>query len=169
MILFALALALAERAPPVVVTTELMAKHAGALTITASTFWPGWPPERLIDGKRETSWFSAKGDAAARGKRPWIELKFPVDVDVKKVSILGNREPSWPSGFTVHYGVLELLDNNGKTLTTIKNEGKDKVADVDFVLKVPVSGVRAVRFTSLMDEGDQTQFDDIALGEILVE
>ena len=150
-------------------TTELMERHRGRIVATASSTWPSWGPERLVDGDPATSWFSQKGDAAANGTKPWVELRFPVDVDVKRVSVLGNREPNWPRGFTIHYGMLELIDANGKVLATIKNEGKNVAADVDFPIKAPISRVRAVRFTSLMDDGDQTQFKDIALAEVLVD
>ncbi len=146
-----------------------MKAHAGKLKVTASTFWPGWGVERLIDGNGNTSWFSAKGDAAAKGKKPWVMIAFPVAVDVSTVRIYGNREPSWPKGFTIHYGVVELLDAKGSVMATQKNEGKNTLADVDFKFKSTVSGVQAVRFTSLMDEGDKTAYEDIALAEIVVE
>jgi hypothetical protein len=153
----------------VVASSALMKAHAGKLKVTASTFWPGWPAERLLDGDVKTSWFSAKGDAAAKGKKPWVMIAFPTNVDVTKVRLYGNREPSWPKGFTIHYGVVELLDDKGTVLATQKNEGKNTLADVDFTFKSTVSGVRAVRFTSLMDEGDKTTYEDIALAEIVVE
>ena len=159
----------AKTAPASKVTTPLMAKYAGKITAKASTSWPGWEPERLIDGDPATSWFSAKGDSAAHGKKPWVEVTFPADVVVKSVRVLGNVEPSWPKGFTIRYGVLELLDANHKVIAKVDNEGKNAVADVDFILKAPVSGVRSVRFTSLFDEGKNTPYEDIALAEILVE
>lgn len=146
-----------------------MQAHAGKLKVTASTFWPGWGVEKLVDGNLQTSWFSAKGDAAAKGKKPWVMIAFPVAVDVNKVRLFGNREPSWPKGFTIHYGVVELLDERGNVIATQKNEGKNKLADVDFTFKSVVHGVHAVRFTSLMDDGDKTTYEDIALAEIVIE
>lgn len=154
---------------PVIEQSALMKAHAGKLKVTASTFWPGWGVERLVDGDAKTSWFSAKGDAAAKGKKPWVMIAFDTAVDVSKVRIFGNREPSWPKGFTIHYGMVELLDDKGAVIATAKNEGKNTLADVDFAFKAPVPGVRAVRFTSLMDEGDKTTYEDIALAEIVVE
>lgn len=177
--LVAIALSLASLepapAPPVVEASDLVAPsalmraHAGKLKVTASTFWPGWGMERLVDGNAQTSWFSAKGDAAAKGKKPWVMITFPADVDVTKVRLYGNREPSWPKGFTIHYGVVELLDAKGTVVATQKNEGKNTLADVDFTFKSRVSNVRAVLFTSLMDDGDKTTYEDIALAEIVVE
>lgn len=41
--------------------------------------------------------------------------------------------------------------------------------DMDVRPKEPVKGVRTIRFTSLKDEGDKNPYDDIAIGEILVE
>lgn len=154
---------------PATLTTPLMARHAGRLETRASSTWTGWGSERLVDGRPDTSWFSAGGDAAALGKKPWVEVRFPEVITVKHVALLGNREPQWPKGFSIHYGLLELLDANGKVLASVKNEEKNLLADVDFKLKVPVAGVRVVRFTSLMDDGDKTQWKDIALAEVLVE
>lgn len=151
------------------ITTPLMAAHAGRITAKASSTWPGWGPEKLVDGDAGTSWFSAGGDAAALGKKPWVELRFPEKVTVQKVSLLGNREARWPKGFSIHYGLLELTDENGAVIASSKNETKNLLADLDFKWKVPVAGVRAVRFTSLMDDGDQTHWKDIALAEVLVE
>ena len=65
--------------------------------------------------------------------------------------------------------MVELLDAKSAVIATQKNEGKNTLADVDFKFKSTVSGVHAVRFTSLMDEGDKTTYEDIALAEIVVE
>lgn len=174
LLLLALALAAAAPDPGTApkapsLSTALMARFAGRIEARASSSWTGWGSERLIDGDPDTSWFSAGGDAAALGKKPWVELRFPEPVTVAKVSLLGNREPNWPKGFSIHYGLLELFDEKGKVIASIKNEEKNLLADVDFKLKAPVGGVRAVRFTSLMDDGDKTHWRDIALAEVLVE
>lgn len=150
-------------------TTPLMSSRAGKITVRASTSWPGWEPARIVDGDAATSWFSAGGDAAALGKKPWIELRFDAAVTVDRVSVLGNREPGWPSGFSIHYGLLELLDARGGVIVSQKNEEKNSLADLDFRFKVPATGVVAVRFTSLMDDGDRTEYRDIALAEVLVD
>jgi len=155
--------------PPTRLTTPLMERFAGRVVARASSEWAGWPAARLVDGDGTTSWFSAMGDAAANGKRPWVELAFPEAITVSSVAVRGNREPSWPRGFSIHYGLLELLDDNGAVVASVKNEGKNTAADIDFKLKKAVAGVRVVRFTSLMDDGDKTQFKDIALAEVLVD
>lgn len=155
--------------PKARITTPLLQRFAGRLETRASSTWPGWGSDRLIDGDAGTSWFSAGGDAAALGKKPWVELRFPEAASVSKVVVLGNRESSWPKGFSIHYGTLELFDAQGTLLLSVKNEEKNLLADVEFRMKAPVAGVRVVRFTSLMDDGDKTQWRDIALAELLVE
>ena len=61
-----------EDVPKVVTDNKngLVKAYRDKLKVTASTFWPGWAPEKLIDGDEKTSWFSAQGDAAAKGKKP---------------------------------------------------------------------------------------------------
>ena len=137
--------------------------------MTASSVWLGWPAEQVIDDKIESSWFSAGGDAAAPGKTPWVQANFPVDVPVRRVTILGNREPAWLIGFTDPSGTATLLDKDGKELKTEKNDGTGNFRDFDFKFDPPVEGVRSVRFTSLKDQGDQTTFKDIAIAELQVE
>src|SRR4051794_18905960 len=57
-------------------TNALLKEYKGKIKVTASTFWEGWEPAKVIDGNLETSWFSARGDAAAKGTKPWIMLEF---------------------------------------------------------------------------------------------
>ena len=66
--------------PPKVVTDNkntLVKTHRAKLVVSASSFWPGWEPEKVIDDNMETSWFSQRGDAAAKGTKPWVTLTFP--------------------------------------------------------------------------------------------
>ena len=156
-------------APAPTLSTPLMARFSGRITTAASSTWTGWPSSRLVDGDASTSWFSAGGDAAALGTKPWIELRFPDAVTVTRVTLLGNREPAWLKGFSIHYGMLEVLDDKGAVLASLKNEAKNTLADIAFAPKAPIAGARAVRFTSLMDDGDRTHWRDIALAEVLVE
>ncbi len=156
-------------AAPTPLSTPLMARFHGRITTDASSTWTGWPASRLVDGDATTSWFSAGGDAAALGTKPWVEVRFPEAVTVTRVTLLGNREPAWLKGFSIHYGRLDVLDHAGAVLASVKNEAKNTLADITFTLKAPVAGARVVRFTSLMDDGDRTQWRDIALAEVLVE
>jgi hypothetical protein len=148
---------------------SLIAEYKDKLELSASTFWPGWPASSAFDGDTKTSWFSAGGDAAAFKKSPWVQVKFPDEVKVRRVTILGNREVLWPTGYTINVGKLELYDKEGKLLHSQENECSDNKLDIDFPLTKPVSGVRSVRFVSVKDEGDQNPYDDIALGEFQVE
>jgi hypothetical protein len=162
----------AAKGVPKVVTDNkntLVKAHCDKLKVTASTCWPGWEPEKVIDGKVETSWFTQRGDAAAKGTKPWIMLTFPTDVTVRRVTILGNREPSWFDGYTILTGLVEFLDADGKRLWVDENQGVGNRRDFEFRPKKPVAKVRSVRFVSLKDQGDKNPYDDIALAEILVE
>jgi hypothetical protein len=150
-------------------SNALFKEYRGKLTVTASTFWPTWGPERVIDGDAETSWFTAKGDAAAKGANPWVQVELPQDEVVSRVTVLGNREPAWRTGFTVLSGSVELLDKDKKRLWYKEGEGAGKLHDMDFRPKEAVKGVRYIRFTSLGDEGDKNAYDDVAVGEIQAE
>src|SRR5215510_10611648 len=81
----------ANKELPKVVTDNkntLVKEYRKELQVTASTFWPGWAPEKVIDGNVETSWFTQRGDAAAKGTKPWITITFPEDVTVRRVTIV---------------------------------------------------------------------------------
>lgn len=147
----------------------LITRHKANLKLSASSMWNGWPVEKLIDGDPATSWFSEQGDTSTQCKIPWVEIEFPEDVTIARVTLLGNREPNWPTGFAVVLGKLELFDKDGKRLHEVKDEGVGEHNDFDFTLKQAVKGVRKVRFTSLKDQGDKNEFKDIAIGEIQIE
>jgi hypothetical protein len=148
---------------------SLVKEYKDKLKLSASTFWPGWPASSAFDGDPKTSWFSAKDDAAAFNKMPWVRVEFPDDVTIRRVTILGNREVAWPTGYTIGVGNIELLDKDGKKLLVQANECGENHLDIDFPLLKPVTGVRAIKFVSLADEGDKNPYSDIALGEFQVE
>jgi hypothetical protein len=150
-------------------SNALLTKYHGRVKMSASTFWPGWPPEKAIDGDLKTSWFTLRGDAAALDTKPWIKIEFPEAVTVKRVTALGNREPAWPTGFTVKAGRLELWDADGKVLWTKEIVGTGAFSDFDFVPEKTVAGVKAVRLELRDDEGKKNTYDDVAMGEFLVE
>jgi hypothetical protein len=147
----------------------LVEKHREKLTVTASSVYQGWEPEKVLDGNKETSWFSATGDAAAQGQKPWIMVTFPEDVTVKRLTVLGNREPAYPLGYSVLTGLAEYLDADGKVLWSEEREAAGDAKDFEFKPKEVIKKVRAVRFTSVKDEGDQNGSKDIAIAEILIE
>ncbi len=168
-LVFSFALASDGEKKPKLNQNSLVAEYKEKLKISASTFWPGWPTSQALDGDPKTSWFSEKGDAAALNKQPWMRVEFPDDVTIRRVTILGNREEAWLKGYTIGVGKIELYDKDGKKLLVQANECGENHLDIDFPLLRPVVGVRAVRFVSLMDEGDQNPYSDIALGEFQVE
>jgi len=161
-----------EKKPPEVVSDNkntLIQAHRNRLRLSCSTFYNGWPVEKLIDGNAATSWFSATGDAAAKGTKPWVQLTFPEDVTVARVTVLGNREPPWQKGYTILNGMIEFLDADGKQLWVDENTGVGNESDFEFKPKKPMAKVRSIKFTSLKDQGDQNPFLDIGIGEIQVE
>jgi hypothetical protein len=150
-------------------SNALVLKHREKLKLSASSTWPGWPPEKAIDGDLETSWFSAQDDSAAHGRKTWFQVTFPEDVTVRRVTVLGNREPAWPEGFTILAAGLELRDADGKRIQYEESDGVGKFYDYDFVFARPVKGVRSVRLTALGDQGKKTQYGDVAIAEFQVE
>jgi hypothetical protein len=147
----------------------LILEYKDKLKISASTFWPTWGPENAFDGNPLKSWFTARGDAAAKGTRPWIAVEFPHDVPVTRVTLLSNREPPWQIGYTILVGRLELLDKDGKVLFSRDDELGGERADMEVRPKEPIRGVRTIRFTSHRDEGDKNPYEDVAIGEMMVE
>jgi hypothetical protein len=156
-------------AKPAANSNGLILEYKDKLKISCSTFWPTWGPEKAFDGDPLKSWFTAKGDAAAKGMKPWIAVEFPHDVPVSRVTLLSNREPPWQVGYTILVGRLEMLDKDGKVLFTRDDELGGERADMEVRPKEPIRGVRTIRFTSHRDEGDKNPYDDVAIGEILVE
>jgi hypothetical protein len=147
----------------------LVEKHRAKLTVTASTSYQGYAPENVIDGNKQTSWFSETGDSAAQGKTPWIMVAFPEDVTVKRVNVLGNRDPNYPNGYSVLTALAEFLDADGKVLWKEECDAAGDGKDFEFKPKELIKKVRAVRFTSLKDEGGVNGSQDIAVGEFLIE
>lgn len=144
-------------------------KYPGKLLLSASSIWEGWPEALAFDGNPHSSWFTAKGDAVAHGTKPWLQVTFPEDVTVKRVTILGNRDPRWLKGYTILAGTIELLDAGGKRLAFNENDGSGMAHDYDWKLKAPIARVRSVRFHALGDQGKENPHDDIAVGEFQIE
>jgi hypothetical protein len=158
-----------KKAEPAENKNTLVEKYKEKLTATASTFFQGYPPERVIDGDPKVSWYSATGDSAAQGKSPWIMIAFPEDVTVKRVTVLGNRDPNYPLGYSVLTGLAEFLDADGKVLWKEERDGAGDLKDFEFKPNELIKKVRSVRFTSVTDEGNQNGSMDIAIGEIQIE
>src|SRR5262245_10209977 len=147
----------------------LVRKFPGKLLLRASSAWVGWEENLAFDDNPHSSWFTAKGDAVAHGTKPWIQVTFPEDVTVKRVTILGNRDPRWLKNYTILAGTIELFDAADKRLARNENDGTGKAYDYDWKLKEPVARTRTVRFTSLGDQGKRNPYDDIAIGELQID
>jgi hypothetical protein len=160
-----------KRVPPVVTDNKntLVKRYRTRMRLLASSVWGGWPVENALDGNIESSWFSAQGDAAAMGRSPWLQAIFPENVAVTRVTILGNRDPAWLIGYTILEGRLTVYNARGKVLRTITNKGIGNYRDFDYKFNPPLRGVRAIRFTSLRDQGNQTVHKDIGLAEFQVD
>jgi RNA polymerase sigma factor (sigma-70 family) len=150
-------------------SNALIKAHKDKLSLSSSTAYDGWPVERLIDGKKETSWFSDTDDSVAKGTKPWVQIAFPEDVKVSRVSVFGNREEPFEKDYSVLTGTMEFLDKDGKVLWTEELKGAGATFDFEFTPKKPVEKVRSVKFTSVKDEGDKNDYGDVALGEIMIE
>lgn len=150
-------------------SNSLIEEYRGKLEFSCSSFWPTWGPEKAFDGNVLKSWFTQRGDAAAFGEKPWIAVQFPQAVTVRRVTLISNREPPWQIGYTILVGRLELLDNEGNILYEYSDEVGGERPDMEARPDQPVQGVCKLRFTSIQDEGDQNPYEDIAIGEILVE
>jgi F5/8 type C domain len=158
--------------PPKVKTDNkngLIKKHRDKLELSASSTYPGWGCEKALDGDLDSSWFSNTDDSVAKGKKPWFQVKFPEDVSVSRVTVLGNREPNWLKGYTILVGGLELLDKDGKRIHYEDNEGIGNFFDFDFKFDKAKGKVRTVRFKILGDQGDENPYGDIAIAELQID
>lgn len=147
-------------------TNALLQKHVNGMKYDASSEWAGWAIGKLFDGDVSTSWFSGSEDAPTNGKHPWVKATFPEPVLVHRVTVLGNRESNYPSGYFATAGYFEFLDAEGDLLlkSALKSEGEKH--DFDLELKHPLANVRAIRFTATADVG---QMSCIGLSEMQVE
>lgn len=138
-------------------------------TIKASSEFSGWPASNAIDGDSETSWFSDRNDTASKGTKPWLELTLDRTVAVKGVRVMGNRDPKFPTHFSVLAAKIELLDDRGNTLFSQVTEGKPPRYDLDFRPPTPVASVRIVNLIIERDQGDLNSYGDTAVGEVLID
>src|SRR5438067_13612672 len=74
-------------------SNALVKKYRADLTIDASSEWQNWPAANAFDGEPTTSWYSNSGDAPMNNTTPWVRVTFPDDVLVRRVTVLGNRDP----------------------------------------------------------------------------
>jgi methionine-rich copper-binding protein CopC len=130
------------------------------VTIAASSFSPGFGPERAFDGNLNTSWFTVSGDAANRRTSPFIDITLPSDQMLAQIRLFGNRERA--TGFDMFAGLFQVFAADG---TELLNSGTVLLPppDRDYALPVDLDGVRRVRFTSLDDESSDPGLAEIQL------
>ncbi len=148
--------------PIVASSNAIINANRNAIVVTASSEWHGWEAKKAFDGDEQTSWFSQPTQV----NNPWIRVGFPNDVAVRRVTILGNREPSYPTGYGVLNGQLELFDRDEILIASRELTSIGERHDFDCAFKTPYTRVRSIRFTSTRDEGNNRY---IALGEFQVE
>ncbi len=147
----------------------LLKEYGASVILRTSSSYSGWPAQRMIDGNPQTSWFSAGQDSTALGKSPWIEIEFPSDEKVRRITQLGNREPSWRVGYSITLVRFELLDKSDKVLKSWVGESTNATHDIEYSPKAPIAHVRKIRITSLQDQGKLNSYGDVAIGEIEIE
>jgi hypothetical protein len=148
---------------------QLLVAAGAAVVVSASSSYPGWPPSNATDGDIHTSWYSNTNDSAAKGASPFLQLEFPEASTVRRVTILGNRDPAFLKGYTILSGRVELLNREGRAMASAVSDGVGNRRDFDFRFAEPVSGVKVVRFTSLADQGNKNPYGDVAIAELQVE
>lgn len=160
-----------DRLPPVETDnrSRVVVAAGSGLTASASSSYGGWPPSNATDGNIQTSWYSGSNDSAAKGTSPFFQLELREPSTVRRVTILGNRDPSFLRGYTILSGRLDIYDAREHLLFSATSAGTGNRRDFDFRLEAPAPGVKMIRFTSLSDEGDKNPYGDVAIAEIQVE
>ncbi|MBX3401082.1 MAG: discoidin domain-containing protein [Gemmataceae bacterium] len=146
-------------------SNALVKAHRDKLTLSASSEWENWPVGHLFDGNDKTSWYSNNGEAPQNGRNPTIKVTFPENVSVKRITVLGNRDPQYLEGYFVLEGKIELLDKDDKLIASHDLKGAGEKHDFDLVLN-KLTTVRSVRFTATKDE---KQMGCVGLGEFQIE
>lgn len=121
-----------------------------------------WGRASGADNKLATSFFTANGDCATDAgctTVPWYRISFAGGQEVARIAMRGNRE--YASGYDFVRGRFEVLDASDAVLWKGTYDLPPPDRDLDIVLPRPVSGVRAVKFTSLEDESTEPGFSEL--------
>ena len=149
---------------------SVIEKFRTELTASASSVdGPSWPATKLFDGQALTSWFSQRGDTTTQHRQPWVQVSFPEKVRVRHITILANRDTSWPGSFAIVTGRLELRNEREDVIYVEERGAANEYGDLDFVLPRGVDDVHTIRFISISDNGDQNSYQEVALGEMMVD
>jgi hypothetical protein len=149
--------------------SQLVVAAGPAVLVSASSTYEGWPPSNATDGDIQTWWYSNTNDSAAKGATPYFQLEFPEPSTVRRVTVLGNRDPQFLHGYTILSGRVDVIDARGRVIASMKSAGTGNRRDFDFRFERPVESVKIVRFTSLSDEGNKNSYGDVAIAELQVE
>jgi hypothetical protein len=122
----------------------------------------------LLDQDPTTSWFSDSGDSVAKGQHPWVQVSLSRPARLSRVVVMGNREPSYPAGYSALAGLLRVLGQEGELLR-IEARSPEPPHDFVFAFERPWRGVVGVRFEVTADEGASNSYGDVAIGELLLE
>src|SRR5712692_4642811 len=96
-------------------------------------------------------------------------VAFPEDVTLQRLTVLGNRDPTYPLGYSVLTGLAEFLDADGKVLWKEERDAAGDLKDFEFKPKEIIKKVRSVRFTSVKDEGNMNDTEDSATAAVMNE
>jgi uncharacterized membrane protein len=143
--------------------TDLTRDLPGTTATASSYYSASYRPSNAIDGDLHTSWFATLGDSATHDHTsPFIEVDFPTEVVVDRVELYGPRD--YPTGYNILAGVVQLFDANGTQLYKSGTVNLSIGAFHDGVVTFPaVAGVRRVRFTSTMDEGNDPGLAEVKI------
>ncbi|RMF85416.1 MAG: PASTA domain-containing protein, partial [Nitrospirae bacterium] len=134
---------------------------AGIASVQASSNWPGYDPQRIVDGDLNTSWFTAAGDAANLGATPYVEVTLAGDAQVTEIQMFGNRQ--FANGYDFYAGVFDLYDAAGNLLYTTGVVNLP-APDRDVTVSIPnVDGVRRIRFTATDDQANHNGFAELRI------
>jgi WD40 repeat protein len=144
-------------------SNELIRRFRAELTFSTSA--GSYSPAQAVDGDPVTSWQSGWRDSVGRGGHPWLQVNFPQEVTIARVSILGPRDHD----AAILRGTIELLDRRGELVASRKGESKPPSHDFDLLFNPPVAGVERVRWSSDSDQGADHVFGHVAIAEVLIE
>jgi WD40 repeat protein len=146
-------------------SNELVLQHRGGLAF-ATNFGPSdEPPSEAVDGRLERVWQPFWSRKPLPGPPRWFGLTFPVDVSVRRVTVLGGRP--WGSGLSALR--LEVRDSAGKVLQSRQGERDGDFNDFEFRFPAAVERARALRLLLADDAGASKFPAQIVVGEVLVE
>jgi hypothetical protein len=145
-------------------TNAVMKAQKATGTFSASSTWDNWPIDNLFDENEDTSWYSQNGDSPGTGQATWVQVTFANDVSIRRMTILGNRDPQYKNSYLVFEGKFQLLDAADKVIETKELKGSDEKYDFDWILKSKTK-VRSIKFIATKDQGSGC----VGLTEMMVE